>query len=64
MALVVQKYGGSSFETPDAIMLVAKRIIDTYDSCNDVVVVISEDRNSSQRRLPALPCAAKYTFPF
>ncbi len=49
MALVVQKYGGSSFETPDAIMLVAKRIIDTYDSCNDVVVVVSAKTGVTNR---------------
>ncbi len=49
MALVVQKYGGSSFETPDAIKLVAKRIIDTYDACNDVVVVVSAKSGVTNR---------------
>ena len=49
MALIVQKYGGSSFETPDAIKLVAKRIIDTYDACNDVVVVVSAKSGVTNR---------------
>jgi len=41
MALVVQKYGGTSVGTPDRIKNVAKRIIKTYDAGNDVIVVVS-----------------------
>jgi aspartate kinase len=41
MALVVQKYGGTSVGTPDRIKNVAKRIIKTYDAGNDIIVVVS-----------------------
>lgn len=41
MALVVQKYGGTSVGTTDRIKNVAKRIIKTYDAGNDLVVVVS-----------------------
>ena len=41
MALVVQKYGGSSVATADAIRRVAVRIIETKKAGNDVVVVCS-----------------------
>lgn len=41
MALVVQKFGGTSVGTPDRIKNVAKRIIKTYDAGNDVIVVVS-----------------------
>ena len=41
MALVVQKYGGTSVGTTDRIKNVAKRIIRTYDAGNDLIVVVS-----------------------
>ena len=41
MALVVQKYGGSSVADADSIKRVAKRIVDTRKAGNDVVVVVS-----------------------
>ena len=41
MALVVQKYGGSSVAEAEAIKRVAARIVATRDSGNDVVVVVS-----------------------
>lgn len=41
MALIVQKYGGTSVGDIDRIRNVAKRIIKTYDQGNDVVVVLS-----------------------
>lgn len=41
MALVVQKYGGTSVGTTERIKNVAKRIIKTYDAGNDLVVVVS-----------------------
>ena len=41
MALVVQKYGGTSVGSPERIKNVAKRIIKTYDAGNDVIVVVS-----------------------
>ena len=41
MALVVQKYGGTSVGTADRIKNVAKRIIKTYEAGNDVIVIVS-----------------------
>ncbi|SNR63701.1 aspartate kinase [Haloechinothrix alba] len=41
MALIVQKYGGSSLESADRIKSVAERIVETKKAGNDVVVVCS-----------------------
>ncbi len=41
MALVVQKYGGSSVSDADRIRRVAERIVETKKAGNDVVVVVS-----------------------
>lgn len=41
MALVVQKYGGSSVADAEGIKRVAKRIVDTTKAGNQVVVVVS-----------------------
>ena len=41
MALVVQKYGGSSLESAERIRRVAERIVETKKQGNDVVVVCS-----------------------
>lgn len=39
--LIVQKYGGSSVANPDRVFNVARRIIETYEKGNSVVVVLS-----------------------
>ena len=41
MALIVQKYGGTSVADTDRIRAVAQRVIRTYSAGNDVVVVLS-----------------------
>jgi aspartate kinase len=41
MALVVQKYGGTSMGSIERIRNVAKRVAKTYDAGNDIVVVVS-----------------------
>ena len=41
MALVVQKYGGTSVGSIERIRNVARRVAKTYDDGNDVVVVVS-----------------------
>ncbi|MDD2558942.1 MAG: aspartate kinase, partial [Desulfuromonas sp.] len=41
MALVVQKYGGTSVGTIDKIRNVAQRVARTYDDGNEVVVILS-----------------------
>ena len=41
MALVVQKYGGTSMGNIERIRNVAKRVARTYDAGNDMVIVVS-----------------------
>ena len=41
MGLIVQKYGGSSVADAEGIKRVAKRVVDTKKSGNDVVVIVS-----------------------
>lgn len=41
MALIVQKYGGTSVGDPDRIRNVARRVLETRDAGNRVVVVVS-----------------------
>jgi len=41
MALVVQKYGGTSMGTVERIKNVAKRVIKTYEEGNQMIVVVS-----------------------
>jgi aspartate kinase len=41
MALIVQKFGGSSVADAERVMRVARRVTDTYKQGNDVVVVVS-----------------------
>lgn len=41
MALIVQKYGGSSVADPEKIKNVARRVIETKRQGNDVIVVVS-----------------------
>ncbi len=41
MGVIVQKFGGSSVANAEKIFNVARRIIETYDAGNDVVVVLS-----------------------
>ena len=41
MALIVQKYGGSSLESAERIRAVAERVVATRNAGNDVVVVCS-----------------------
>ena len=41
MALIVQKYGGSSVANAEKVMNVANRIVNTYLEGNRVVVILS-----------------------
>lgn len=41
MALIVQKYGGTSVNGPERVKNVARRVVDTRRAGNDVVVVVS-----------------------
>jgi aspartate kinase len=49
MALVVQKYGGTSVGTTEKIQLVASRVKRTRDAGNDVVVVVSAMAGETNR---------------
>jgi aspartate kinase len=51
MALIVQKYGGTSVGTVDKIKNVAKRVARTKDEGNDVVVVVSAMAGETNRLL-------------
>jgi aspartate kinase len=51
MALIVQKYGGSSVATPALIRQVAKRAIDAKNQGNQVVVVLSAMKGETDRLL-------------
>lgn len=41
MAIIVQKYGGSSVADPEKVMAVARRVVDTVAEGHQVVVVVS-----------------------
>ncbi|MFU0799275.1 MAG: aspartate kinase [Xylanivirga thermophila] len=49
MALIVQKFGGSSVADTEKIMNVARRIIDRYDKGDQVVVVVSAQGDTTDR---------------
>ncbi|MCK9172190.1 MAG: aspartate kinase [Desulfuromonas thiophila] len=49
MALVVQKYGGTSVGTIEKIRNVAQRVARTYDEGNDVVVIVSAMAGETNR---------------
>jgi len=51
MALIVQKYGGSSLSTPERIKKVAKRIIKTKSQNNKVLVVVSAMGDTTDKLL-------------
>ena len=49
MALIVQKYGGTSVANPERIKNVAKRAAKTFDQGNNVVVVLSAMAGETDR---------------
>ena len=49
MALIVQKYGGSSVADADRIRAVAERVQRTHDAGNEVVVVVSAMGDTTDR---------------
>ena len=49
MACVVQKYGGAAVAAPEEIRKVARRIIQSYNDGNDLVVVISARAGETNR---------------
>ena len=63
MALIVQKFGGSSVANADRVMNVARIVTDTYKAGNDVVVVVSAQGDTTddliEKALEINPTAAK-----
>ncbi len=51
MALIVQKYGGTSVGTPERIQAVAERVKSYYDAGNQIVVVVSAMSGETNRLL-------------
>ena len=51
MALIVQKYGGTSVGTIDRIKAVARRVVDTRAAGNQVIVVVSAMAGETNRLL-------------
>src|SRR5581483_10706078 len=49
VAIVVQKYGGTSVASPDEIRRVARRIVETADAGNQVCVVVSAMGDTTDR---------------
>ncbi len=49
MPIVVQKYGGNALCSREGILKVAQRIINTYNSGNDLVVAVSAPREETGR---------------
>jgi aspartate kinase len=49
MAIVVQKYGGTSVAGPEEIKRVARRVVETADAGNQVCVVVSAMGDSTDR---------------
>lgn len=51
MALIVQKFGGSSLEGPDRLERAARRIAEVYRQGNDVIAVLSARGNTTDALL-------------
>ena len=49
MALIVQKYGGSSLSSPEKIKNIAARIVEKYDSGDKLVIVVSATGDTTDR---------------
>lgn len=49
MALIVQKFGGSSVKDRDRIFNVARIVANTHNAGNDVVVVVSAQGDTTGR---------------
>ena len=49
MALVVQKYGGTSVDGPERIKKIASRIIETKKRGNRVIIVVSAPGDTTDR---------------
>lgn len=48
MAIIVQKFGGSSVADTDKLFCVCRHIIKEYEKENDIVVVVSAQRKNNR----------------
>ncbi len=48
MAIIIQKFGGSSVADTDKLFRVCSHITKEYDNGNDVVVVVSAQRKNNR----------------
>ncbi len=48
MAIIVQKFGGSSVADTDKLFQVCNHIIKEYNEGNDVVVIVSAQRKNNR----------------
>ena len=55
MALIVQKFGGSSVANADRVRNVARIITETYKKGNSVVVVLSAQGDTTDDLIPTPP---------
>jgi aspartate kinase len=60
MALIVQKYGGTSVANPERIRNVARRVAKTYDEGNDVVVILSAMAGVTDKLIEQAEQISKY----
>ena len=54
MALIIQKYGGTSVATLDNIRDVAKKVVETKKTGNDLVVVVSAMAGETDRLIAGI----------
>ena len=54
MALIVQKYGGSSVADTESIKRVAKRVVETEKKGNKVAVVVSAMGDTTDDLIPSV----------
>lgn len=48
MAIIVQKFGGSSVADTDKLFLVCRHIIKEYEKGNKIIVVVSAQRKNNR----------------
>ena len=63
MALIVQKFGGSSVADATSIKRVAKRIVETRKAGNDVVVVVSAMGDTTDELIDLADAVSEYPAP-
>ena len=63
MALIVQKFGGSSVADAESVKRVAKRIVETHAAGNEVVVVVSAMGDTTDELIDLADAVAEHPAP-